>query len=105
VNGTPSRCNADCQAWKSGSVVEVPSSNTLRSMRGVGEADARAGSDIAPATMVATVAPNIVRRRMYPRDPVADRAASLRERQKLVIIGNLQDFDEPVLSFPKRRAR
>src|SRR5436190_20954606 len=36
-NFTPSRWSAACQAWKSGSLVEVPSNSTLRSIRG-GEA-------------------------------------------------------------------
>src|SRR5450631_3907297 len=49
-NGTPSRCSADCQETKSGSVVEVPSTSTFMSMRWAADA----APAVAKASTVST---------------------------------------------------
>jgi len=77
---TPSRCTAASQAWKSGSVADVRSSSTFRSIRGNGVAEA-AGVATTPAETKGRMSETTSNARL--EKPPNDAAILLREEEKL----------------------
>ena len=91
ADGTPSRASAACQATASGSVaalVDVPSTKTFRSIRGVTvEAEARPGVANAAATAAAATDMPIRAMHLARRPLCVTGRGRLRQTIEVLIIG------------------